>query len=147
MEEIRNEVKINYRFNLCKLITLRALNLKGGWHDVNMICQATGLRRSTIAGHVKYWCMDMKNKKGEPAHLLLRTASVRGERLAWRYRLGPNGENWLKCVPPELLREVTNKLISPLEGWYHKLRWWGCYIKSSGSISYTIFINGSDYTN
>ena len=110
MEEIRNEVKINYRFNLCKLITLRALNLKGGWHDVNMICLATGLRRSTIAGHVKYWTMDMKNKKGEPAHLLLRTASVRGERLAWRYRLGPNGENWLKCVPPELLREVTNKL-------------------------------------
>jgi hypothetical protein len=42
MEEIRNEVKINYRFNLCKLITLRALNLKGGWHDVDMICQLTG---------------------------------------------------------------------------------------------------------
>ena len=77
---------------------------------MNMICQATGLRHSTIAGHVKYWCMDMKNKKGEPAHLLLRIASVRGGRLAWRYRLGPNGENWLKCVPPELLREVTNKL-------------------------------------
>jgi hypothetical protein len=56
--------------------------------------------------------MDMKNKKGEPARLLMRTASVRDKRLAWRYRLGPNGENWLKCVPPELLREVTNKLIT-----------------------------------
>ena len=112
MKEIRNEVKINYRFNLCKLIVLRALNLKGGWHDVTMICMATGLRHSTIAGHVKYWALDMRNKKNEPVHLLLRTASTRGKRLAWRYRLGPNGETWLKCVPPELLREVTNKLIA-----------------------------------
>jgi hypothetical protein len=111
MEEIRNEVKVNYRFNLCKLIVLRALDLKGGWHDVNMICMATGLRRSTIAGHLKYWVMDMKDRKGDPVHLLKRTASVSGKRLAWRYCLAPNGEHWLKCVPPELLQEVTNKLI------------------------------------
>ena len=81
------EVKVNFRFNLVKLVVLQALNLRRGLWDARQICEMTGLRYTTVHTHLKYWTDGMLNQKGEPVGLLRRFPSVSGGRLAWRYAL------------------------------------------------------------
>ena len=106
------EVKVNFRFNLVKLVVLKALELRKGWYDARGICELTGLRYSTVHTHVGYWAVGMLNKNGLPVGLLRRTPSVSGRRLAWRYAIAYPGKRWLEGVNPELVRDVASKLVS-----------------------------------
>ena len=106
------EVKVNFRFNLVKLVVLQALNLRRGLWDARQICEMTGLRYSTVHTHLKYWTDGMLNQKGEPVGLLRRFPSVSGGRLAWRYCLGYPGKRWLAGVNPALIKDVSSKLVT-----------------------------------
>jgi hypothetical protein len=106
------EVKVNFRFNLVKLVVLQALNLRRGLWDARQICSMTGLRYTTVHSHLKYWTDGMLNRKGEPVGLLKRVPSVSGRRLAWRYTIAYPGKRWLAGVNPELIKDVSNKLVT-----------------------------------
>ena len=58
------EVKVNFRFNLVKLVVLQALNLRHGLYDARQICELTGLRYSTVHSHLGYWAETMLDSKG-----------------------------------------------------------------------------------
>lgn len=106
------EVKVNFRFNLVKLVVLQALNLRRGLWDARQICELTGLRYSTVHTHLSYWAVGMLNKRGEPIGLLRRVPSVSGKRLAWRYSIAYPGKRWLSGVNTELIKDITSKLVS-----------------------------------
>jgi hypothetical protein len=104
------EVKVNFRFNLVKLVTLQALNLRPGLYDARQVCELTGLHYSTISSHLAYWAETMLDKQGRPVRLLKRVPSVSGRKLAWRYTIAGPGRRWLEGVNADLLFDVSTKL-------------------------------------
>ena len=106
------EIKVNFKFNLVKLITLQALSLRPGLYDARQVCALTGLRYTTVSTHLAYWAETMLNKQGKPVHLLKRVPSVSGRKLAWRYTIAYPGKRWLAGVNPELIKDVSNKLVT-----------------------------------
>jgi len=105
------EIKVNFRFNLCKLVVLQALNLREGQlFDARQVCALTGLRYSTISSHLAYWAETMLDKQGRPVRLLKRVPSVSGRKLAWRYAIAGAGRRWLNGVNPALRQDVSSKL-------------------------------------
>ena len=104
------EIKVNFRFNLVKLVTLQALSLKPGLYDARQVCQLTGLRYTTVSTHLAYWAETMCDKQGRPVRLLKRVPSVSGRKLAWRYSLSYPGKRWLAGVNPDLRKDVSSKL-------------------------------------
>jgi hypothetical protein len=105
------EIKVNFRFNLVKLVTLQALSLRPGQlFDARQVCALTGLRYSTVSSHLAYWAETMCDKQGRPVRLLKRVPSVSGRKLAWRYTIAGPGRRWLNGVNPDLRRDVSSKL-------------------------------------
>ncbi len=104
------EIKVNFKFNLVKLLTLQALSLRPGLYDARQVCQLTGLRYTTVSTHLAYWAETMCDKQGRPIRLLKRVPSVSGRKLAWRYSLSYPGKRWLAGVNPDLREDVSSKL-------------------------------------
>ena len=104
------EIKVNFKFNLVKLITLQALSLRPGLYDARQVCALTGLRYTTVSTHLAYWAETMCDKQGRPVRLLKRVPSVSGRKLAWRYSLSYPGKRWLAGVNPDLREDVSSKL-------------------------------------
>jgi len=74
------EIKVNFRFNLVKLVTLQALSLRPGQlFDARQVCALTGLRYSTVSSHLAYWpklCATSRGARSVFLSAFLRSAAA-----------------------------------------------------------------------